>query len=112
MTIVKAHEAREVPNPHGVTARALYSGQGAQVIMITLRPGESLKRHVVPVEAIFYVLEGQGIVEIGDEDAEISADHLIACPAHTPHRFRNHGPADLRFLVIKLLGDLAQVEES
>lgn len=110
MTIVKAHEAREVPNPHGVSARALHTADGAQVIMVTLRPGESLKTHAIPVAAIFYVLEGEGIVEIGDEEAEVSADHLIACPAHTPHRFRNHGHADLRFLVIKLLGNATRSE--
>ncbi len=90
----------------------LYNGRQAQVVMVTLRPGESLKRHAVPMDVVFYVMEGEGIVEIGDEEAEVYGDHLIVCPAHTPHRFRNHGPADLRFLVIKLLGDVARAEES
>lgn len=73
--------------------------------MVALRPGESPKRYAVPVYADFYVLAGEGIVEIGDEEAMASAERLIACPAHTPHRSRNHGRADLRFLVIELLGD-------
>ena len=34
---------------------------------MTIKPGKSLKKHVTPVDVFFYVLEGNGIVEIGDE---------------------------------------------
>ena len=104
MRIVKAHESQEVPNPHGVSARKLYASGGAEIVLIALRPGESLKNHAVPVEAVFYVLEGEGTVEIGDEEARVTADCLVPCPAGAPHRLRSEGPGMLRFLVIKLPG--------
>ena len=67
MKIVKWQDIESTPNPHGVDARSLYDTENAQVILITLKPNESLKKHITPVDVIFYVLEGRGIVEIGGE---------------------------------------------
>ena len=45
MKIINALEAPEAPNPHGVSARALHNSEHVQVLMVTLQPGEALKRH-------------------------------------------------------------------
>ena len=66
-----------------------------------MKPGESLKKHITPVDVVFYVLEGNGVVEIGDEKMEASADTLIESPAKIPHRWINDSSGLLRFLVIK-----------
>jgi quercetin dioxygenase-like cupin family protein len=57
----------DAPNMHGVKVQKLYDTDHAQAMHITLLPGESLKRHITPVDVFFYVLEGVGVVEIGDE---------------------------------------------
>ncbi len=103
MRIVKALEAPESPNPHGVSARGLHETEHVQAVMVTLQPGEALKRHVTPVDVFFYVLAGRGIVEIGDEREEVSPDMLIVSPARIPHRLLNESENDaaFRFLVIK-----------
>ena len=101
MKIIKALEAAQSENPHGVDARGLHSTEHVQVSMITLKPGEGLKRHLTPVDAFFYVLEGTGKVEIGGEVEEVSADMLIDSPARVPHRLFNESDADFRFLVVK-----------
>ncbi len=101
MKIINALEAPEAPNPHGVSARALHNSEHVQVSMVTLQPGEALKRHVTPVDVFFYVLEGEGIVEIGDEQEQVSRDMLIDSPARIPHRLLNEGDAVFRFLVVK-----------
>jgi quercetin dioxygenase-like cupin family protein len=79
MKIVKVRDAQGKPNPHGVDARNLSDTENAQVSHITLQPGQSLKKHITPVDVVFYVLEGQGIVEIGDERKEVEADTLRPC---------------------------------
>jgi quercetin dioxygenase-like cupin family protein len=99
--VVRYDDAPETENPHGVSARELASGEHAQVIEINLLPGESLKRHITPVDVFFYVLEGGGRVEIGEERAEISADTLVVSPKGIPHRLMNEGDAPFRFLVVK-----------
>ncbi len=41
-------------NPHKVDVRQLYSDETAQVMHVTLKPGETLKPHVTPVDVVFY----------------------------------------------------------
>ena len=101
MNIVKALTAPESPNLHGVSARGLHGTEHVQVSMVTLQPGESLKLHVTPVDVFFYVLQGRGSVEIGDEREEVSRDMLIVSPARIPHRLLNESDAEFRFLVVK-----------
>ncbi len=95
-------DAQPQENPHGVDARKLYDTQHAQVIHILLHPGESLKRHITPVDVIFYVLEGEGIVEIGEEKQRVGPDTLIDSPANIPHCWYNESDGDLKVLVIKV----------
>ncbi len=90
-----------IDTPHKVDARRLYDKDTAQVVHILLRPGEKLIRHITPVDVVFYVLEGKGVVEIGDEKQEVGKDTLIESPAGIPHCWYNEGNSDLRFLVIK-----------
>lgn len=101
---VKTIDAKATPvteNPHHVATRRLYDTEHAQVIYITLEPGESLKRHITPVDVFFYVLEGTGLVEIGEEKQSVGADTLIESPKDIVHCWYNESDAPLRFLVVK-----------
>lgn len=89
------------PNPHNVEVKKLYDTENAVVVHIMLKPGESLKRHITPVDVFFYVLEGKGIVEIGDEKEEAGPDTLIESPARIPHCLYNVGKEIFRVLVVK-----------
>jgi len=101
MKITEVEKAETMPNPHGIDARKISETEWAQVLHITLAPGESLKKHVTPVDVVFYVLEGRGIVEIGDERMEVGADALVESPAKIPHRWTNESNRRLRVLVVK-----------
>jgi mannose-6-phosphate isomerase-like protein (cupin superfamily) len=54
------------------------------------------------VDVFFYVLEGEGIVEIGDEQQTITKDMLVDSPAKIPHRLMNESDSLFRFLVVKV----------
>ncbi len=101
MKTIEAKTAPATPNPHNVRVSKLYDSEHAQVMHITLRPGESLKKHVTPVDVFFYVLEGRGVVEIGDERREIGPDTLIDSPAKIPHAWSNESDGVFRVLVVK-----------
>jgi len=90
------------PNPHHVDARKIYDTQHAMAVVITLKPGEALKRHITPVDVFFYVLEGTGVVEIGDEKQVVSKDMLVESPARIPHTWSNESGAVFRVLVVKV----------
>jgi len=102
MKIIKVKTTDRFQNPHGVEAKKIYETNKANVVHMTLNPGESLKKHTTPTDVFFYVLEGEGVVEIGDEKQTVSADMLIDSPAGTPHCWYNESPDVLKFLVVKL----------
>ena len=93
--------APDIKNPHGVSVRKLHDSEYAQVMHINLLPGEKLKKHITPVDVCFFILEGSGIVEIGEEQVEVSADMLIESPENVVHRLINDSDGPFRFLVIK-----------
>ena len=98
---IKHTEAEKRKNPHGVDARALYDNENAMASHLTLQPGEQLKKHITPVDVFFYVLEGKGVVEIGDEKKEVEKDTLIDSPKKIPHCWYNESNDILRILVVK-----------
>ena len=102
MKIVNIKNADISQNPHKVDARKIYDTKNAQAVHITLNPGESLKRHITPVDVFFYVLEGKGIVEIGGEKNEVGSDTLIESPAKILHCWYNESNEILRILVVKV----------
>ncbi len=102
MEIVDAKEADVMKNPHNVKASKLYDTEHAQAIHITLQPGEALKKHITPVDVFFYVLEGVGVIEIGEEEKEVGPDTLINSPARIPHCWYNRSDSIFRVLVVKI----------
>lgn len=101
MKVAEVKNTQSKPNPHGVDVRNLSDTDSAQVVHITLQPGELLKKHITPVDVVFYVLEGRATVEIGEERMEAGADTLIESPARVPHRLMNNGTVQARVLVVK-----------
>jgi len=102
MKMIKVADVVSGPNPHHVDARKVYESPHAMAVVITLQPGESLKKHITPVDVFFYTLEGTGIVEIGNERESCTKDMLIESPAKVPHRWMNESDAVFRVLVVKV----------
>ena len=102
MKITDVSKVASGPNPHHVDARKVYESPHAVAVVITLQPGESLKKHLTPVDVFFYVLEGTCTVEIGNERATCTKDMLIESPAKIPHRWINESTAVFRVLVVKV----------
>ncbi len=103
MKISKVGNTVAFQNAHGVEAKKLCDIPQTSVIYMNLTKGQSLKKHTTPVDVFFYILEGKGIVEIGDESQEVEKDMLIESPKDIPHLLRNIGESPFRFLVVKLL---------
>ena len=100
--ITKALDDTDImDNAHNVDARNLYNTADAMISVITLKPGQSLKRHITPVDVAFYVLSGTGVVEVGDEKKEVAADTLVESPKDIVHCWYNESTEPLRFMVVK-----------
>jgi len=88
-------------NPHGVEVHKMYDDASAQIMHMTLKPGESLKPHKTPVDVTFYVIEGTPTVLVGEETQQFEAGTLIESPAFVVHSLSNESNEIARILVIK-----------
>jgi len=102
MKVTKVENVSSFQNVHGVEAKKIYDLGNAQVIHMALESGQSLKKHTTPVDVFLYILEGKGVVEIGEETQQVEKDALIESPKGIPHLLRNTGDAVFRFLVVKV----------
>lgn len=98
-TTVDNASAKETP--HDALVRMLHNTEHVQVVHISIEPGKALRKHITPVDAAFFILEGIATVEIGDESADIETNSLVDSPANIPHRVSNNGKERLSFIVIK-----------
>ena len=101
MKTINYQDLDTMRNPHGVDAKKLLDIEHAQVIHMLLKAGQSLKTHTTPVDVFFYILEGEGYVEIGDEKILVVKDTLIESPKNIPHCLYNESDKDFRVLVVK-----------
>ena len=88
-------------NPHKVDVRKLYDEPSAQVMHLNLKPGDSLKPHITPVDVAFYILEGEPTIHVGEESIMYQADTLIESPKDIVHYISNESEGNARILVIK-----------
>lgn len=90
-----------VDTPHQVDVRRLYDKDNAQVMHMTLQPGQTLKPHITPVDVFFYILEGAVDVLVGEETVTISKDNLVESPKDILHCLSNNSDSIARILVVK-----------
>jgi mannose-6-phosphate isomerase-like protein (cupin superfamily) len=63
-------------------------------------PGERLIRHRHPEEEIYYIMAGEGQMEIDDQSTFISAGMSVFIPGNAEHAFSNTGAHSLRFIYV------------
>lgn len=102
MIIREIKSAETKPNSHGADVRNLYDSEHGQIVHITLNPDQELLKHVTPVDAAVYILDGEASVRVGDEEEKIGSDTLVEFPEGIPHSVKNSGKTILRFLVMKM----------
>lgn len=86
---------------HKVDVRLLYEKTEAQAMHIQLKPGETLKPHITPVDVFFYILDGTVDVRVGDETISVAKDNLVESPKDIVHCLSNSSNSTARVLVVK-----------
>jgi len=95
-------ELEPVLNVNGMHGVKIYSQPEGEIVHLVLKPGAHLKAHKTPVNVLFYVLEGDATLQIGDEVQTFGPDSAVDSPKDIPHAVTNNGQEDLRILVIKM----------
>ena len=74
--------------------------RGLTVGTCEIPPGASLLLHHHAPGEVYYVVEGEGMTEIGDLRTPVGPGTALYIPPDAPHRTRNTGPGPLRFVWI------------
>ena len=65
-----------------------------------VKPGDTSLRHRLSVSEVYYILEGEGLMRIGEETARVGTGQAVYIPPHAVQCITNTGTADLKFLCI------------
>jgi mannose-6-phosphate isomerase-like protein (cupin superfamily) len=88
----------ELLHPDKVTKAA---GLGCSVAHAIVPAGESTLPHILDRSVeLYYILEGDGEMHIGDEQAFVQAGQIVFIPPRARQFIRNCGTGDLVFLCI------------
>ena len=78
-----------------------FGAENMSVTWIDAAPGSEQKPHAHPSqEQAYIILEGKGLMKVGDEEAEVIAGSLVLVPPQTEHSIYNHTDALLRVLTV------------
>jgi len=95
---------------HQSTFKVLASQTGGAYAVLEQQvpPGHGPPLHVHRHETeIFYILEGQFELTVGDQKVAAPAGATAVCPRNIPHTFRNIGPAVGKLLLTVIPGRFA-----
>lgn len=92
---------RETRGMNRLLAEAGLAPDALRMHVSEIAPGtRSHAAHTHDAVEAFYVLEGQGVVEVGDEEYAISANEAIILDARVLHGIANPGATPLKYLVV------------
>ena len=85
--------------------RMMFSDERAQIIHMEIKPHQKIKYHYNTHDVVFYVLEGEGIVEIEDVEQKIEQNSSIYIKGGLLRAWSNKSKNDLKLLVVKMMTD-------
>ena len=102
MNQFKLTELKNAPAvPFKFDGKILFSSSTVEIIHLTLKPGESMEKHSQPFNVHFFVIEGNGTLEIGEEKIYPVSGTCIWVETGSMRKWSNTGTVDVKLLVIK-----------
>lgn len=74
--------------------RVLYTGQYSQLVLMSLKPNESIGLEVHGNDQFFRFESGNGLVKIDDTEYKVSDGDCVVVPAGAKHNVTNTSSAD------------------
>lgn len=65
-----------------------------------INPGKTSYRHKLRTSEVYYILEGEGIMHIGEEEEKVLPGDAVYIPSDAVQFIYNSGTTDLKFICI------------
>jgi len=88
-------EIRQIFHPHNTL-----NGIRCSISHSELKPGKKSKLHKMKSSEVYYILQGEGNLQIDNEAFKVSKDQAIYIPPHSKQCIENTGKDLLEFLCI------------
>ena len=82
--------------------RLLFESTNLDIVHLTLKTGDAIAPHSNPVDVVFFVVEGEGILTIEEETFQYKKGDCIPMKTGINRGWSNPNQADLKLLVIKM----------
>lgn len=86
---------RELLSPHHDDVDVRYS-----LAVALVEPGETSRLHRLKHPEVYFILDGEGMMRVGDETEKVHGGHTIYIPANTEQQISNTGDEGLLFICI------------
>jgi mannose-6-phosphate isomerase-like protein (cupin superfamily) len=94
-------DVRDVLRHRGEFFRVLQQTERSQTAVMTIGPGEDAgPEETHRADQIIYIVEGEALVRVGDEEQRAAAGALVMIPAGARHHVHNPGRVALFFVTI------------
>ena len=108
--IFQVNELGEIPSfspPHHtktIDKKLVFEETGARNLEIwhgEVEVGGCAEMHVhTEMEQVFYILDGEAVFKLGEEEYSLGKGHLVFVPQHLPHQVTAVGDTTLKVLII------------
>jgi quercetin dioxygenase-like cupin family protein len=71
-----------------VVSRTILEKETGTVTLFAFDKGQNLSEHTVPYDALVYILDGRGRINISGEPYDLKAGDLLLMPGGEPHEVR------------------------
>ncbi len=88
-------QIKQIFHPHNTMLGIRYS-----IVKCSLEPSKRSKQHILKSSEVYYVLNGNGILQIDEHEFKIKANQAIYVPPHSKQHVQNTGTTPLEFLCI------------
>ncbi len=83
-------------------AFSCFNNEKLELVEICMKQNESIPMHKNPVHVVFYVIEGEGSLRIGEESWVLKKGEVVEISPEEDRSWSNPFREDLKLLVMKL----------
>lgn len=88
--------------PFNLDGHKMFTSEKVELIHLNLYPNEEVAPHTNPFDVIFYILEGEGIINVDGETLPVKPNHTLFIERDKQRGMINTGSTNLRVLVFKI----------
>ena len=101
MKVIKVNELPFKKTGWGIKGEPIIDMPEIGIINLVMEPGEKVPSHKTPVNVLFQVIEGKGMITIGDETQIVEAGNIVVSPLQVPHALEANQDSVFSVYVIK-----------